>query len=178
MSYSITTALEFTDEAAACDRLDELVQATGCFTIHREVRGYYLQPRMDAETKDARIDRILSPTAKLISAGWKLGPVGIECKVSKKKIGRCLCQAMDYSRAIWAMPNGFRILLPWIFIWPLDRVTHDLESVMAQNRIGWSTSNTWHTIKFAVAATTAFSYSHDGQIHTHDLPMGFKAGSR
>jgi hypothetical protein len=174
----LLSAFDFENEAAACDKLDELVLQSGCFNIHREIRGYYVHIRPGCDSKRPRIDRILSPTAKLLDAGWPHGPLGIECKTSGKKMGRCITQAENYGDAVWEMPRGYLCYLRWIFIWPLDGAKGDLGSVMAQNRIGYLTSSNRCILQFGCGGTVGIRCNSDGTVQAKELAMGNKLGSR
>jgi hypothetical protein len=117
-------------------RFDEEVGRSGMFRVYREVEGRYLHLLPSNEVKACRIDRILSPTQKTINAGWSIGPIGIEAKAGGHKVGPPLCQAMDYRRAAFRMPGGFDVILRWVFLYPLGKMTGPIESVMAQNGLG------------------------------------------
>lgn len=137
----VFTTGQWHDETASKDALDEIVERCGLFKIYREVRGCHIQPRYDqANGRDGRgglrIDRILTPRPKLLEQGWTHGPIGIECKASGVKAGPVVAQALDYTRSVWEIQPGYRILLSWIFIWPLEKQGNFPGSVMAQNRIG------------------------------------------
>lgn len=181
MSYpgQILTGQQFETEPEAMDAFDRAAEASGCFSkIHREVRGEYLQPRLGCDRECCRIDRILIPNAKLIGAGWPHGPIGVEGKCSGKKIGKVLAQALDYTRAIWFLPHGFEVHLRWVFLWPLDALKGDIESVMAQNRIGHVRSHQRTPLVFACGGTCGITIYADGTVQAKALPMGNKAGSR
>lgn len=175
---NILTCGGFTEESAGLDALDSSIAKSGAFKLYREVSGWYIQPRFDAEQKSARIDRILVPMRKAIDAGWHGGPIGIEGKKSGHKVGRIISQAMDYSRCAWELPEGFCIVLRWVFIWPLTNPKGDLESVMAQNRIGCAGPASTARIVFSCGGTNGITILADGSMQTTPLPMGRKAGSR
>jgi hypothetical protein len=172
------TALEFPDEPSACARFDELAERSGCFKIYREISGCYVQPRMATEDREPKIDRILIPTQRLIEAGWPHGPIGVECKASGKDLGPILAQAQDYSRAVFYLPHGFKVMLDWIFIWPCEMVLGDLASVMAQSRIGNVTTTNWLDLKFQCAGSNAIVCHRDGSVEAKGLKCGRKRGTR
>lgn len=172
------TGQEFANEAEGWKAFDALVEKSGCFGIHREVHGEYIQPRMGCARQTARIDRILTPKPLLIDAGWPHGPVGVECKTSGKKIGPVIAQAQDYSRAVFFMPKGYRIMLEWVFIWPLETTGGDVGSVMAQGRIGYVSSSTGAPLTFGCGGTHGITVRANGTIEAKRLPMGNKAGCR
>lgn len=108
------------------------------WTVYREVSGVLLQPR-PAQTDGAlRIDRVLIPKKPLIDAGWKHGAIGVELKRSGEKIGPPISQAIDYSRGAFTIPRfgGVRVVLDWVFIWPVASQGGTTASLMAQNRLG------------------------------------------
>jgi hypothetical protein len=83
--------------------------------MYAEVEGEYVQPRIETEQKDARIDRILIPQPKAVAAGWTGGIIGIEGKRSGAKAGKLVCQAIDYTRCVFKL-NG---PLPNILVMPM-----------------------------------------------------------
>lgn len=178
LTQQILTSGQFGEEAHALEFFDAAVARTDAFRICREVTGTYIQPHHDVDLKRARIDRILIPNSKAVAAGWRDGPIGIECKKSGHKLGRVLSQALDYSRCAWELENGFTIMLRWIFIWPLDNPKGDLESVMAQHRIGYVMSSSHIPLAFGCGGTNGISIYASGLIEAKTLPMGRKVGSR
>src|SRR4051812_43868554 len=68
------------DEHEAMRDFDARIKRSELFRVYKEVNGWLQQPRVGAEKKDMKIDRILLPTAKLLNIGWKYGAVGIEGK--------------------------------------------------------------------------------------------------
>lgn len=133
------TSGDFLTETAAWEPFDRMVTLTGAFNIYREIDGEYLQPRCGTEDKRARIDRLLVPNRKAVDAGWTNGIIGVEGKKSGFKIGKLVSQAIDYTRCVFRLkePIPEVLIMPvWVFIYPSDRIYGDLESVMAQNRVG------------------------------------------
>jgi len=127
----------FATEAESVNALLEILHKIDLFNIYREVRGTYLHPRPGVPPQTPRIDVILGPKQELIDKGWTHGFVGIECKRSHEKIGRPISQMLDYSRAVWDIDAaGRRVMLNWVFLWPLHGQGGPIASVMAQNRIG------------------------------------------
>ncbi len=175
---NVLTAPGFAEETLGLSELDNAIERSGAFRVCREVCGEYLQPRLNAEQKGARIDRILLPNQKAIDAGWLDGPIGIEGKRSGMKIGKVLSQALDYSRCAWEIKNGFCVWLRWVFIWPLENPKADLESVMAQNRIGYVGPAPGSRIVFGCGGTNGITIMPDGSLNCKPLPMGRKVGSR
>ena len=116
------------------------------FWLCKEVCGAFVQPRPcqnDRTLHGLRIDRLLLPSPKLRELGWEYGAIGIEVKKSGVKIGPAISQAIDYSRAVWTLPDfgNIRVWLDWIFIWPMVKQHGPIASVLAQNRIGSASSS-------------------------------------
>ena len=171
------TSGDWLTEAESAAAFDEVVTGTGLFTIYREVRGVYVQPRVDQPLSSPRIDRILSPTKRLLAAGWSHGPIGVECKASGVNCGPPLSQMLDYSRAIWSLPNGFRIQLAWIFLWPLGNQGGVVQSIMAQNRLGSANSSQWVSLSL-YSGGKILRVRPDGEVEIGLATNGRKVGSR
>ena len=58
-------------------------------------RREIVQPRPGQVQRTVRIDRVLLPKLKLVTAGWTHGAIGIEAKRSGEKIGQPLAQMAD-----------------------------------------------------------------------------------
>lgn len=136
--YGVTSGT-YDDEPESCRALDAALGALDLFIIYTEVRGYYIAPRLGQDRCDPRIDRILVPKPKLLEAGWKYGPIGIECKRSGLKLGPVVAQLLDYTRAVWEIKKGYWIMPEWLLLWRLDEIHGPVESILAQNRIGLAT---------------------------------------
>lgn len=172
----IFTGTNFASEAEAMAYFDAEADRSGCFRIYREVPGEYFQPKIGCDDKAARIDRILLPNKKLTDAGWNLGPIGIEGKVSN--VNKVISQALDYTRAIWFLPNCYEIHLRWIFLWPFDRQLGAIASVMAQNRIGYVKAYKRTPLVFYNDATQVITVWNDGKVTVAVPKSGNKVGSR
>jgi hypothetical protein len=163
-----------TEEDAARD-FDCAVEASGLFRIHREIWGHYLhvRPGCDVE-KRPRIDRILVPNQAANALGWDIGSVGVELKRSGAPLP--ICQALNYSCAIWELPNGHCIWLRWVFLFPKDRVVGTLASAMVGNCIG--TANVVRgQLKLKTDQTNVLAFWQD--VWTFKSPpCGKKLGSR
>lgn len=180
----VRTSGVFSDEPAAWAVFDAAIELSGAFRIYREVEGEYIQPRPETDPRGARIDRILVPQPKVIAAGWKRGGmIGVEGKKSGSKIGPLVTQAIDYSRCAFRIEREpgeliALVMLPWIFIYPVEPVLGDLASVMANNRIG-TAAMTNSRLVFSCNGTNAITIAADGSLFgVKDLPMGSKRGSR
>lgn len=178
MEHNILTGGDFDNEDDAWFHFDKAVKLGNFFTVHKEVEGEYLQPKPGAEKKDARIDRILIPTRITIDAGWSQGPIGVEGKKSGMKLGKLIAQALDYTRCAFELPHGFVIIPKWVFIFPVGNPKGDIESIMAQNRIGYIHHSTRNPLIFSSGTTHGMKISHDGGIEAKYLPMGNRTGSR
>lgn len=169
---------EWDNEADSVAAFDEVVAATGLFKVYPEVRGVYLQPRLGPPPAAARIDRVLSPTQKLLELGWEHGPIGVECKASGLKCGPPLSQMLDYSRAIWRLPHGYQVALSWIFLWPLHKQHGTVASIMAQNRIGSAEQSNWEALRLHSGEANILRIKRDGEVLLGAARNGLRVGSR
>lgn len=174
----ILTGLEYNTEQDAWDAFDDAMRLCQGFTVYREVSGEIMQPRPGAADQTVRIDRILVPTKAAVDAGWKAGVIGVECKRSNVKVGRVISQCLDYSRSAFDIRDGILVVPRWIFIYPLDRVIGDLESVMAQNRIGYVWTSTYRPLIFGTGGMNLIGIARDGTLECKQPPMGNKTGNR
>lgn len=127
---------DFADEAAGLAYLDEMIERSRLFVIHREVDGWLLHTLPCSEDKTMQIDRILMPTKLLLDAGWTHGYVGIEAKKPGEKMGTAIAQATDYMRSAFISPlTGGRLMLNWCVLYPFEYPSGPTESVLAQNRL-------------------------------------------
>lgn len=180
IAEKLFTAGNFATEPDAWAHFDELVGANGAFKIHREVRGEYVHPRYNTEDRDAKVDRLLIPMKPALDAGWRLGAIAIEGKKSGHDLGPMVSQAMDYSRCAWKLTEGnpgLVVMTEWVFVYPVDHPTGTIESIMAQNRIGWCMTKPRKVI-FASGATYGLVLNDDRTVIVRPLPMGRKRGSR
>lgn len=180
-SFKQFTVGSFSDEnASKSDFERRLTNCSRWFKVHREVAGQSIQPKygVDGWSGGLRIDYVLQPSIELQQAGWDRGCIGIECKRSGKGIGPIVCQCLDYTRTVWKVGSGTLLMLQWVFIWPLGHVVGDIESVMAQHRIGSAGFDNWSMLSFRVGAQHVIRIDHAG-IATVKVPLsGRKAGSR
>lgn len=167
---------EEASQSAFAEYVDRLMP--GCFRMYREVEGYYMSSRPGCDKRGARIDFILQPLKPARDAGWT-ATIGVECKKSGMKIGKALCQCIDYTYSIFRA--GSTYLYPeFIFMWPLAQQYGDMESVMLQNRIGTIEPRNGENIAFKLGATYAMSSGPDGfsAIRSDEIKTGRKTGSR
>lgn len=176
---NILTGVDYETEADAWAAFDAaMLRAKAMFSTYKEVRGELLQPRPGADDNGVRIDRILIPTLAGRSAGWKFGVIGVEAKRSNEKVGRPLSQCLDYSRAAFDIGDRILVVPTWIFLFPMQRVTGDLESIMAQQRIGYVWSSNRCPLIFGCGGMNVLGINHDGTIEAKAPPMGNKTGNR
>lgn len=171
------TAGQWATEAESAAAFDTAVDPE-LWRLHREVPGVLAQPRPQQPARTLRIDRVLVPTDRLINAGWQQGIIGCEIKRSGEKIGPPIAQAMDYSRAVWTLPGGFRVWLDWVFIWPMARQVGPIASVLAQNRIGSAESSEWDRLKLNSGGVNVIRVGWNGDICIGSATNGAKVGSR
>lgn len=131
------------DEACVAKEFDEvLASLANWFRVASEVTGWYVSQRSRVKAGRPRIDRILMPTKAMQDEGWDIGPIGVELKrEGGKKIGPPVCQAIDYTHAVFPVGNGSTCMLEWVFVYPLREVAGDIASIMLQNRVGWACSH-------------------------------------
>ena len=123
-------------EQTLLTELDRRIERTGCFWIDREVRGEILQPRIGTERRSVRIDRILTPTSRLVNAGWTRGPIGIEGKRCEVALGKAVSQVLDYMRSAFLIATGHQVIIEWAFLFPFKVQSGDIGIVMLEHRIG------------------------------------------
>jgi hypothetical protein len=134
---------------------DEFWKDNPYFTIKKQVIGYPIQPRPGVEIKKGRIDRLFIPRSEVIKLGWKFGAFGVELKYLVK--GRAICQAEDYSRMVWQLPY-MKVVLDYVFCFPLGKLGGPLASIMAQNKIGGCVDSN-NTMTFRLGDIKCFSYN-------------------
>lgn len=175
------TSGTYATEPDAWAHFDELVTANKAFRMYREVCGEYLQPRPNTVQQSARVDRLLIPLPAAITAGWRLGAIAVEGKKSGHDIGPMVSQALDYSRCLWRLPegsavSGLLVATEWVFVYPVNHPTGAIESVMAQNRVGWCMAER-RRVLFASGGTYGLVLYDDGRVTVKPLLMGRKRGS-
>lgn len=127
----------FRTEQDACKQFDLSIAGDPRFShTYPECRGIYQHRSPHEEEKSPRIDRVLIPSRELRNAGWLHGPIGVEIKKSETKVGPVIAQCIDYLRSSFELQPGLFAPIGIVFIFPCERITGDLESVMMQHRIG------------------------------------------
>ena len=178
---SIGTAWSYDTEVEACVDLDRVLADCGMFTVYTEVRGHLLQSRAGQEIKTMRVDRLLTPTGAAIDAGWSLGAIAIEVKRDAATAGRAIAQAMDYSRSVWDIGRGGVLIhSPFVFLWPFEKVSGPMASLMAHQRIGTAQPERWTGgLKLSCGENVVADLMPGGfVIRAGALSFGRKAGSR
>lgn len=165
-------------EKESAEEFDRRLEEAGCFRVHREVPGQYLQPRPGTSERTCRIDRILLPAAKLLAAGWPHGPIGIEIEASRRKVGAAICQCLDYTRAIWKLQPGFLVNLEWLAIWPWLGSRGNLAQIACQNRICGVYYGHHRRLVFSDGSTNGLVCAYDGAITAKGFKSGNKTGHR
>ena len=170
----------FDTEKAALDAFDATVERSGLFTVRRQVRGCYTALRPGRDERAPRIDRLLFPTQKARDLQWD-AVIGIEAKRSREKLGRAVCQALDYTWAEFDV-DGEQVRPSWIGLWPLGRQTRAIASVMTQNRLMSATPMWTHGFGFDIAGSWLLLVDAHGDVCSirADLAaiVGHKTGTR
>jgi hypothetical protein len=173
------TSGNWSEERDAVTELDRRLDVAGLFKVYREVGGHYTQPRYGITPATPRIDRVLVPNERLISAGWTHGIIGVECKCSGKKLGPVVAQCQDYARAVFEIGDArFAVVCRWVFIWPLDRYFGDIASTMDQNRIGGLCGNSYALLRFKTAGVNLLEVNNNGELRIGNARQGSRIGSR
>jgi hypothetical protein len=170
-------------EVDASTFIESKLQESGLFTLYNQVRGYIVQPRLSCQDKETKIDFILSPTSKLVNAGWKGGPIGLEIKRSGLKINEPFAQTKDYARSVWRLPTGFRFMCEYFFLFPFYSTSGFMASVMAQERIGTLSHHEYNDsgihLRFKCGEGKVLYYSFESdEIDLNRDGFGYKTGSR
>jgi len=179
---SLLTSGEYQTEEDAARELDALLKAgvdTGALrVVYKEVTGQYFFIPPRGEVKCPRIDRIVVPGKKLEDAGWKHGPFGIEIKKSGHKAGPVVNQCCDYQLARFQVREGYWLCLEYVFVFPLERIGGDVESVMVNHRIGCASKNRHGAFNCDVSGCSVLRFHPNGEMHGREIKSGRKLGSR
>jgi hypothetical protein len=181
LSAVMKTGGEYSSEEDAVAHLLEKVNASH-WLVHREVSGWLLHPRPFTDGKlGLRVDVMLQPTEQLMYAGWRWGPVAIECKRSDSHLGPAICQVMDYTRCVWELPTGFQVMCRLCFLWHFKPPGGTIASVMVNNRIGGAFLRDYAREHLVLMFNSRVAYQDNGDEQPRvatDLPGGNKTGSR
>jgi hypothetical protein len=144
------TSGDYRPESVSVAAFDRAIQKTGYFRNLGRVQTKKLHLRPGKEPKDHfEIDRIIIGTKRRTKI---FGIIGVECKVSGKKIGPPLSQMLDYMNSEWPIEGKYRYL-DYCFLWPCEKMGHEIASILAQQRIGtcclrYPDHNEWHQLQF------------------------------
>lgn len=177
---SSETIGEFQDEDVAKEVFFSAFNATGCFKIYREVDCWYFGGSVFGDKPTGRIDFLVTPQKTLIDSGWRNGIVGVEVKKSGYKAGPLICQMIDYSKAIFRLPeqSGCSLVCASsVYSFPSFPSGGTLASVMANHRIGNAVIEA-NGCGLRVGATWAFHMHSSRGLHHVTLASGYKNGSR
>ena len=174
------TCGEFTTEQEGVSLLLSRLNQTGAFSIYTEVAGTILQPRPGADQIRVRADVLLTPRKLLIDAGWHSGAICIECKAPNTRLGKPVCQSMDYMRSGFRIPPSMTMIIPsYCFIWHSLHFFNSLGSIAAQNNIGSAHVDRRGTLIMRINAAHVLNFNATGGIEVVRNPAsGNKAGSR
>ena len=178
------TSGNYQTEKDACDAFDSAIEQSEAFRMWKEVAGEMIHPLPNNETQSYRIDRILVPMDKLLKAGWTKGLIGVEIKKSGIKAGPPLSQSLDYLRCAWTAPKGIRVLLSYIFLFPLAKCHGTVASFMAQNHFGscqlnYDPLSTYHRLEFFIGEQALIECSiNTGDVLVKNTKIGDRTGSR
>ena len=142
------TCGNFLTEADACSFFDSFLERNRYFFAEKEVNGRLLfdsNPRDAGDGWNLRIDRILHPTKDAISAGWKLGSIGVEIKKSDIKVAGAIAQMLEHKRSLFRSRylNWNRVLPMVLALFPARQMAYDLGSIFAQSNILSCYHNKW-----------------------------------
>jgi hypothetical protein len=179
------------DEISSGKDFDYYCEKTGLFKIYGKdsvagIHGEMIHPLPGMDNKSYYlIDRILSPTDKLVSAGWNLGLIGVELKKTGIKVGPPLSQMLDYLRCAWIIPKtNIKALIDYCFLWPLDKCGGCTASIMAQNRIGGccvknNPDAEWFRMQFSIGEVFVIKhYFNSDTTEISNMKTGSRTGSR
>jgi hypothetical protein len=178
----IKTCGDFATEDEAKAAFLAAIKATECFNVYSEVDCWYFGGSVFGDRPTGRIDFILSPKKPLIDRGWTMGMIGVECKKSGHKAGPLICQMIDYSKAVFRLPDnngGCLVCLTAICCFPgLTASGGAIGSIMANHRIGSVTIHQRST-RININTTAVFSFDPCSHEFTHkNIHCGYKNGSR
>jgi hypothetical protein len=178
VSDDVVTEGDFVDEPEAVECFRNAIAKTGCFTVYTEVECWYFGNSPFSYPDTGRIDFLLTPTQKLIAAGWEAGIVGVEVKKSGHKAGPLVTQMKDYRNAVYRIKNGILVVPSIVCCFPpLTSVKGSLQSIMANNALGCARVKN-HDTSFLVDSTNVFACDIGGNVTVKPLKSGYKNGSR
>lgn len=154
------------ESEAAIDVFLDAACALGYWSVYREQPLYPVcEPSHRTKRVRYRADRLVVITSKMASLGWSRGDFVVEIKRSGERIGRPLCQLLDYKGAKAVSPSG-RVLLPGCgFLFPCTSLYGPLGSISEQLLLG--TANVgWcrETLAFSFGNSQAMWIERDGKV--------------
>ena len=169
----------YTTEKEIAEVFDQLIAACKDFYVVPEVEGYYTQPKPFADERTPRIDRLLIPKPSLRLRDWPYFTIGIELKAAHQKLGPALSQAMDYTRAVFTVPEfGCDITPRFVFVFNTNKTYGPLLSVATQNRVGFARLHPYdNQLHFYLGEQSAFWCDGD-RLNFKTVNCGYKTGSR
>jgi hypothetical protein len=179
-SDSAITSGDYGHEDDAKEAFLSAFSLTGCFKIFSEVECWYFGGSVFGDKPTGRIDFLLTPQKPLLDAGWKNGIVGVEVKKSGHKAGPLLCQMIDYSKAVYRLPEtagSSLVCLSSVYSFPSFVAGGTLGSVMANHRIGAASIDN-HGCGLSVSSSWTFRQHKERGLHFVNLKCGYKNGSR
>ena len=175
----LETEGDYATEQESSDAFLSAITATECFTIYQQVNGWYFGASAFGDKATGIIDFVLTPKKKLIDKGWAMGCVGVEVKKSGHKAGPLICQMIDYSKAVFRLPEtsgSVLVCMTAICAFPAFDTFGAIQSVLANHRCG-VVNIAGGGLALKVANTNIFD-SRYGQISVKGIACGYKNGSR
>ena len=135
MSYTLLTDDGFENEIETESFFDSKINPV-FFTIEKQVKGRRLFDDkctdLACNGQNIKLDRILHPTAQVVKAGWRYGPVGVELKKSKIALGGVITQVLEQRQTLFLSRflNNTRILPSIFAIFPVSTIKGDIHSLM------------------------------------------------
>jgi hypothetical protein len=180
LNSQTVTSGDYKNEDEAKDAFRVAAKDCEFFNVYEEVDCWYFGGSVFGDKPTGRIDFVLTPKPSLIAKGWLNGCVGVETKKSGHKAGPLICQMIDYSKAVFRLPDhcgASLICLTCVFAFPgiagRDGFAH---SIMSQHRLG-NVIIGKRGLELNVNSTHAFCVF-NGQVRVNNIRSGFKNGSR
>jgi hypothetical protein len=165
------------DEAKADFEL--AVRSTQCFNVYKEIDCWYFGGSVFGDKPTGRIDFVLTPRPQLIGNGWVNGCVGVEVKKSGHKVGPMICQMIDYSKAVFRLPESSGcslVCMSAIVAFPSFKAKGAIQSIMANNRIGVASFSP-RSFQFTMGGANIFWHG-SNETKVKPFACGYKNGSR
>ena len=159
--------------------LEAALTWAGCFNVYAEVDCWYFGGSVFGDKPSGRIDYVLTPKKHLIDIGWRMGCIGIEVKKSGHKTGPLVCQMIDYSKAIYRLPDACGnslVCMTCVVAFPAFCAKGPLESIMANHRCGVVRIDRGG-MSLTVGGTNILRHSASG-LSVKNINCGYKNGSR